>query len=493
MSEYGAVKGWKNRIRIGVSSALNESIWKAGRDPLLNSFTTETSVDIDKISVIGSRLPVSIVEGVKDVTGSLERNLYSRNTTYNEFIYVNDTTHYDLLKATGLGGTEGLECKILWNPVSNDPDDPYKHIIANVKFHNYRVAHSARDVVAESVDYDGSQLGLPGKKKLTIMGTNVALSDYQLKIELPLSGFDINRKVFGPDDICFTDKNGSIISHWVESWQTEKGVVWCKVPSIPAGTSTYIWMIYGDPFTTSLSNVSETFIRVIPDVQGSWQFDESGGTIAHDSSGNGNDGTIYGASRVDGKFENGLSFNGDSDYVLVPDDESLDISDEITVAAWFKTDTVHDGSIVWKDYSTYNPVYGIAYFGQSYGQISGRITDSGGSTHSLAFNFTADGDWHLIVLRYDGAYQKLFLDGVEKASEFWSGNIATSAYDLMIGSRVLVPIYFDGVIDNVQIYDRALSLSEISDLYDYRGYTTRYYSNRCLICKYVFPEPTVTA
>jgi len=493
MSEYGAVKGWKNRIRIGVSSALNESIWKAGRDPLLNSFTTETSVDIDKISVIGSRLPVSIVEGVKDVTGSLERNLYSRNTTYNEFIYVNDTTHYDLLKATGLGGTEGLECKILWNPVSNDPDDPYKHIIANVKFHNYRVAHSARDVVAESVDYDGSQLGLPGKKKLTIMGTNVALSDYQLKIELPLSGFDINRKVFGPDDICFTDKNGSIISHWVESWQTEKGVVWCKVPSIPAGTSTYIWMIYGDPFTTSLSNVSETFIRVIPGVQGSWQFDESGGTIAHDSSGNGNDGTIYGASRVDGKFENGLSFNGDSDYVLVSDDESLDISDEITVAAWFKTDTVHDGSIVWKDYGTYNPVYGIAYFGQSYGQITGRITDSDGTTHSLAFNFTADGDWHFIVLRYDGAYQKLFLDGVEKASEFWSGSIATSAYDLVIGSRVLVPIYFDGVIDNVQIYDRALSLSEISDLYDYRGYTTRYYSNRCLICKYVFPEPTITA
>ena len=35
MPEYGAVKGWNNRIRIGVSSALNESIWKAGRDPYL--------------------------------------------------------------------------------------------------------------------------------------------------------------------------------------------------------------------------------------------------------------------------------------------------------------------------------------------------------------------------------------------------------------------------------------------------------------------------
>ena len=80
---------------------------------------------------------------------------------------------------------------------------------------------------------------------------------------------------------------------------------------------------------------------------------------------------------------------------------------------------------------------------------------------------------------------------MEKVSESWSGSIATSAYDLVIGSRVLVPIYFDGMIDNVQIYDRALSLSEISDLYDYRGYTTRYYPNKCLICKYVSPEPDI--
>lgn len=492
MSEYGAVKGWANRIRIGVSSALNESIWKAGRDPLLNSFSVETSVDIDKISVIGSRVPVSIVEGVKEVTGSLERSLYSKNTTYNEFIYVNDSTHYDLLRATGLSGEKGLECKILWNPISNNPDDSYKHIIASVKFHNYRVTHSARDIVAETVDYDGSQLGVPGKQKLTIVGSNVALSDYQVKIELPLSGFDINRRVFGPNDICFTDKNGSVISHWVEYWQSEKGIVWCKVPSIPASASTYIWMIYGDPFMTSLSNVSETFIRVIPGVQGGWHFDESGGTLAHDSSGNGNDGIIYGASRVDGKFKNGLSFDGDSDYLLIPDDESLDITDEVTVAAWFKTDTVHDGAIVWKDYSTYNPTYGIAYFGQSYGQISGRITDSGGSPHAIGFDFVADGQWHLIVLTYDGSKQKLFLDAVEKVSQSWSGSIAASSYDLVVGSRNLVPIYFNGIIDEVQVYERALSSAEISDLYNNYGHITRYYPGKCLVRKYVTPEPYVT-
>jgi len=45
MPEYGAVKGWKNRVRIGLESAPNESIWHDGRDPLLNSLTMDTSVD----------------------------------------------------------------------------------------------------------------------------------------------------------------------------------------------------------------------------------------------------------------------------------------------------------------------------------------------------------------------------------------------------------------------------------------------------------------
>ena len=244
MSEYGAVKGWKNRIRIGVSSAVNESIWKAGRDPLLNSFSVETGVDIEKISVIGSRQPVSIVEGVTEVSGSIERNLYSKNATYNEFIYVNDTTHYDLLKATGLGGTEGLECKILWNPVSDDVDDGYKRVITSVKFHNYRIAHAARDIVTESVDYDASRLQIAGKQMVTIIGTNTTLTEYQVRIDLNSSNFNF-KYVSDTSEICFTDKNGNSIPHWIESWSDDTATIWCRVPVIPANTSTHIWMLYG--------------------------------------------------------------------------------------------------------------------------------------------------------------------------------------------------------------------------------------------------------
>jgi len=261
MPEYGAVKGWNNRIRIGVSSALNESIWKAGRDPLLNSFSVETGVDIEKISVIGSRQPVSIVEGVTEVSGSIERNLYSKNATYNEFIYVNDSTHYDLLKATGLGGTEGLECKILWNPVSDDVDDGYKRVITNVKFHNYRIAHAARDVVTESVDYDASRLQIirPGKQMITIIGTNETLSNYQVKIELNPSNFDFSSASIDASDVYFVDSNENYIPYWIESWGDDHAVIWCKVPVIPANTSTHIWMLYGYTAEHPMSDGDSTF------------------------------------------------------------------------------------------------------------------------------------------------------------------------------------------------------------------------------------------
>ena len=158
MAEYGAVKGWKNRIRIGLESCSNESIWHDGRDPLLNSFTMDTSVDIDKVFVIGTRDAVSMIEGVQEVTGSLERNLYSKNATYNEFIYAGNNSYLDLLTATGMYGESLQSCKILMNTTSNSASANYNRVIYGVKFHSYRTSTGAGDIVTESVDYDATNI-----------------------------------------------------------------------------------------------------------------------------------------------------------------------------------------------------------------------------------------------------------------------------------------------------------------------------------------------
>lgn len=72
-------------------------------------------------------------------------------------------------------------------------------------------------------------------------------------------------------------------------------------------------------------------------ISGMWHFDEGSGSIAHDSSGNGNNGTIYDATWTSGISGSALSFDGIDDYVEIPDSDSLDITGAITVEAWMNS------------------------------------------------------------------------------------------------------------------------------------------------------------
>jgi hypothetical protein len=68
-----------------------------------------------------------------------------------------------------------------------------------------------------------------------------------------------------------------------------------------------------------------------------WHFDEGEGSVLKDSSGNGNDGVIYGAIWVDGKYGGALSFDGVDDYVEVPDAPQLSGGGkDLTIEAWIK-------------------------------------------------------------------------------------------------------------------------------------------------------------
>ena len=159
MSDYGAIKGHSNRIRIGLSTATNSSIW-AGRDPLINTLSFDTSVDTEKIYVIGSRDAVDITEGVQEISGSIERNLYSKNSTYNEVIYESNTTYHDFLSATGMYGANLSACKILLNTTSREANSTYNRVIYGTKFHSYSTTHGATDLVTESMDYDSTNVSI---------------------------------------------------------------------------------------------------------------------------------------------------------------------------------------------------------------------------------------------------------------------------------------------------------------------------------------------
>lgn len=196
-----------------------------------------------------------------------------------------------------------------------------------------------------------------------------------------------------------------------------------------------------------------------------WSFEEGSGTIAHDSVGP-NNGTIYGATWTTGIVGGALSFDGVNDYIYVGDVPSLDISSALTLEAWVKTDKITNDTVISKDDDAGNREY---YFGVSYdGNNPGRVRWTL-KTNSFQFRDSLvvvnDSQWHHIVGTYDGSYLCTYIDGVEdsRSPVAQTGGIPNTSAPFWIGAKPNIGYeqYFRGVIDEVAVYDRALTSDEI--------------------------------
>jgi len=200
------------------------------------------------------------------------------------------------------------------------------------------------------------------------------------------------------------------------------------------------------------------------DLMGWWKFDEGTGDIAYDSSGYGNDGTIHGATWADGKFGKALSFDGD-DYVDVPDDDSLK-PELVTLEAWVKSDG-SPGRYKYIAGKKYAPGWGSyhLYTGNT-GGLRFYIGHSGGFIASPdAGTGIWDDNWHHIVGTYNGYVVKLYVDGNEiSGGTETTEDIAYNSENFYIGSYG-TGYYFKGLIDEVKVYNRPLSGTEILEHY----------------------------
>jgi len=321
------------------------------------------------------------------------------------------------------------------------------------------------------------------RRPITIDNTNnpYKLTDYQIYIEV---AYDSDMRT-DFSDLRFTEDDGvSEISHWEESIiQSTSLEVWVKVPTICGNESTIIFMYYGNPETISVSNYDTTFTKDFGEdgLVGLWHMDEGSGTTVSDYSGNGNHGTIYGASwegedggewgdRVDVGFSDGdcLSFNGLDDYLICGNDASLNITDEITIEAWIYAKTPLDGCIISKQDAT-GPT----------GPYSIVIAD-GMNRYDFRFNgvnyrspFNRFNQWVYIISTYSRFEGKIknYING--DIIDTWeeTDSILTNDDSLQIGRRLPNDIFFNGLIDEVRIYDRALSVDEINCHYERRKHT----------------------
>jgi hypothetical protein len=201
-----------------------------------------------------------------------------------------------------------------------------------------------------------------------------------------------------------------------------------------------------------------------------WKFDEGIGTVAKDSA-DGNDGTINGASWASGMSGEALSFDGFDDYVEIPG--LLGQPKDITISVWANlsaSDTSGGEAVSLGNYVAFrldnimnNGANGFYYDGTNW-----QSTNTG--------KFYAGTGWHHFAYVVDDInnIQKVYVDGIVMGSTAYTQSISYVG----LGSNTFIGKHgngisnydFNGLIDDVRIYHRALSDREVLNLYGLVSY-----------------------
>ncbi|MHC4438428.1 MAG: LamG-like jellyroll fold domain-containing protein, partial [Planctomycetota bacterium] len=224
------------------------------------------------------------------------------------------------------------------------------------------------------------------------------------------------------------------------------------------------------------------------DLVGLWRFDENSGTIAHDASGNGHDGTLVGDPKwAPGKIGEALDFDGEDDLVELG---AFDvIGPGITLAGWIRPDSfaINDGRIItkaneWGENDHWWMLSTIASGGET--RLRFRLKTEGQSTTTLIASSGAlvTDEWQHATATWDGSTMRLYLNGEEVGSAAKTGAAVATNSDVSVAigsqpSDAFAPAtpdhvekYFDGLIDDVRLYNEALTVERLEGIMEGEGY-----------------------
>jgi len=195
-----------------------------------------------------------------------------------------------------------------------------------------------------------------------------------------------------------------------------------------------------------------------------------------DYSGKGNNGTAFGGSFNFELNRNGIySFNGNGDYIKVNNSQSLNPTNAITISLWFKPvdyyGTGYD-ALVLKPYTSHTAPY--------YQYILGIGGNRGLNPYSFAFNVNINGvntginsganmwtggNWYHVLATYNGHELGLYINGELKKSVIAEGTITAYDTDIFLAKQANIGTTTPGAIDEVRIYNRAITRQEILEIY----------------------------
>ena len=242
-----------------------------------------------------------------------------------------------------------------------------------------------------------------------------------------------------------------------------------KAPSATVAQVLQALTSTGLPVTDSRNGIIKPRIKVDAALNalglvGHWKFDENAGTTAADSSGSGNTGTLTsGAGWGAGQNSAAVSFDGVDDYVQVGSQSSLVMTNTASFTAWIHPAApfTSGGIIINKEGE-----YEIARFSDGTIQCAFANTNPGWNWINTGAVAPLN-QWTHVAVVYESGIVKTYINGVLTHTYNGSGavgDVDNTQNDFRIGGRQAVPHPFQGRIDEVRIYNRAISATEITQL-----------------------------
>ena len=190
---------------------------------------------------------------------------------------------------------------------------------------------------------------------------------------------------------------------------------------------------------------------------------------ANDSSGNGNHGTVYGATLTtdrSGNTNNAYNFDGANDYISANDNDVLDITASFSIGFWLKPDIIKQSFLVSKHTPFINNDGSWGFLMHNSGQL--QFVFQFGGTDAYSQTNLQPNVWTFVTFTYNHQTNTcyFYINGTLDVSSSATSNIQNTTKSLYIGSDGGSYSFFDGNFDEIRIYNRALTATEIQTLYN---------------------------
>jgi hypothetical protein len=196
---------------------------------------------------------------------------------------------------------------------------------------------------------------------------------------------------------------------------------------------------------------------------------------SNDASGYNNNGTKYGGitwvTDRKGNSNSACNFNGTDAYISVPNSQSLQLNtNQLTFALWFNCRTTGGNKLaafLQKNNATSDlPQYGFHL--NPYNRINFGIMDNTNSIQWISYDYSFQyNQWYFLALTWDGSTVKIYINNLLVSTQSLNKQMKADTHPLEIGRDVGGAIeWYDGILDDLRIYNRALSNAEILNLYN---------------------------